>query len=166
MLGAPGVPRPSARGLPDSKMLQPGPRRSPPGRAPRPCAQPARLAENNRRGPPPASPATSSTLAGRRALCDDPSPAGPGRRRPRAPARRCGSARGPVHCARGLRGTGRPPSPAALSRLSSGLSGAGAGHSAAIARSPGKDDLSTVRPRATTRLGFSNELGSRPAREE
>lgn len=34
---------------------------------------------------------------------------------------------------RGLRGTGRRPSPAALSRLSSGFSGAGAGHSAAIA---------------------------------
>lgn len=66
--------------------------------------------------------------------------------------------------ARGLRGTGRRPSPAALSRLSSGLSGAGAGQSAAIARSPGKDDLSTVRPKATTRLGFSNELGSRPHR--
>lgn len=61
-----------------------------------------------------------------------------------------------------LRGTGRRPSPAALSRLSSGFSGAGAGHSAAIAQSPGKDDPETVRPKATTRLGFSNELGSRP----
>lgn len=63
---------------------------------------------------------------------------------------------------RRLRGTGRRPSPAALSRLSSGFSGTGAGHSAAIAQSPGKDDPATVRPKATTRLGFSNELGSRP----
>lgn len=63
---------------------------------------------------------------------------------------------------RRLRGTGRCPSPAALSRLSSEFSGAGAGHSAAIAQSPGKDDPATVRPKATTRLGFSNELGSRP----
>lgn len=63
---------------------------------------------------------------------------------------------------RGLPGTRLRPSPAALSRLSSGFSGAGAGHSAAIAQSPGKDDPATVRPKATTRLGFSNELGSRP----
>lgn len=63
---------------------------------------------------------------------------------------------------RRLRSTGRRPSPAALSRLSSGFSGTGAGHSAAIAQSPGKDDPATVRPKATTRLGFSNELGSRP----
>lgn len=65
-----------------------------------PPLRPARPAENNRRGPPPASPATSSTLAGRRALCDDHSPSGPGRRRPRAPTLQCGTRSRPVNCAR------------------------------------------------------------------
>lgn len=92
-----GALGPAARGSPN-RMLRPSPGDRLWGTRPAPAPSPP--AENNRRGPPPASPATSSTLVGRRALCDVHSPSGPGRRRPRAPTLQCGTRSRPVNCAR------------------------------------------------------------------
>lgn len=154
----PGAPRPSARGSP-VRMLQtsPGDRL----RGPRPAPAPSRPGWRKTTGAGPLPPLRQlpPPWLGGGPCAMIPVPPGLGGGGPELWPASAGRAPGPVQRARTA---GHRPSPAVLSHLSSGFSGTEAGHSAAIARSPGKDDPSTVQPKATTRLGFSNELGSRP----
>lgn len=95
-------------------------------------------------------------------MCDDPSPAGPGRRRPRALARRCGTRSRACALSAGCGAPGAVPALRLYRACPLDSRVQGRATAPPSLQSPGKDDPATVRPKATTRLEFSNELGPRP----